>query len=144
MNHDSADQPADRPMEGELRRYFEEFNAGGADLFHDTFLNLDPTTISFVTRDQLRASLPMRAKLFAALGVTGLTIADIDPIELDAQHVLVRTTWTASMTDPDAEPLVLRSTYLLRRYEGSWQILAYLNHQDLKAMLATRARELPN
>lgn len=112
--------------------YFRSFSAAGPDRFAESFVSLDPRTVSILTREQLRAALPMRQQMFSAMGVEALEIAEVDAVELDAQHILARTTWTGRMSQPTEDPLEFRSTYLLRRHGTSWQVVVYLNHQDLR------------
>jgi hypothetical protein len=39
---------------------------------------------------------------------------------------------------PGSPPLALDSTYLLRRNGTSWTAVVYLNHQDVRQLLAAR------
>jgi hypothetical protein len=128
-----------------VRAFLERFDAGsdadpasGAGLFHEQFLNLDPNAATVVSREQLRAVLPMRAQMFGSIGATGTRLRDVDVRPLDDLHVLAETTWDVELEDPDADPLVLHSTYLLRRAGEDWSVVVYLNHQDIGRVLAER------
>jgi hypothetical protein len=78
----------------------------------------------------LLASLPGRARTFAAAGVGAARLTAADQLRLDAHYLLVRTGWTApSLTG--AAPATLASSYLLHDAGGSLQIVAYLNHKTV-------------
>ena len=133
----------------DLRTFFEAFNSGddtdvsaGADLFYEHFLSLDPNTVTMVTREQLRFVLPMRAKMFASIGASGPRLRDLQARYLDDQHVVVATTWDVHFEDEAARPLALRSTYLLRLVDGQWQVVVYINHQDIGNVIAERRAQM--
>ncbi len=110
----------------------------GADLFAETFLSLDPVRSTVATREQLRSALPQRRALFKSAGIRRTRLESLDLHPLDDRHQLARTTWAAEFDDPQAEPVTLRATFLLRRDDGSWRVLVYLNHDDIGAELARR------
>ena len=114
-----------------------------AEPFHETFLSLDPAAARVVSRDQLRAALPMRTRMFASIGALGTRLGDVTVIPLDDLHALARAAWDVEFADPDAEPLQLRSTFLLRRVEGQWVVVVYLNHQDIVQIAAARSSRSP-
>lgn len=126
----------------DLRPVIERLGSeAGTDLFAEQFFSLDPRSATLVTRDQLRAALPMREQLFRSIGVVGTQLATLSPQWLDDQHVIVSTTWDVAFDEESgAAPLVLRSTYLLRRSEagGEWEALVYLNHQDIRQVIGER------
>lgn len=126
--------------ERSVRAFFEAMAEGevaaGADLFHDPFLSLDPTAVLVVGREQLRAALPAREKLFASVGARRSELQDLHTTVLDDLHVLARTVWT--MATDKGEPLTLESTYLLRREGTSWSAVVYLNHHDVRQLLASQ------
>jgi len=52
-------------------------------------------------------------------------------------HTLAHTTWRVRF-GPDApadRTLTLSADYLLRQEDGRWRIVAYLNHQDIVAVI---------
>ena len=106
--------------------------------FHDQFFSLDPTNAYLVSRDQLRASLPLRKQMFASIGATGTTLRDVTVTHLDDRHALAATSWDVVFQSDDDEPLVLESSYLLRLIGDEWKVLAYINHHDIVASLAAR------
>jgi hypothetical protein len=129
--------------ERELHQFLESLGSGQADeagqaqLFHDGFLNVDPKGVGVVSRAQLEAALPMRTRLFASIGATGTRLIDVTVIELDEAHALARGTWDV---EGPSEPLQLRSSFLLRRATEGWEVLVYLNHQDIVEIVRERTR----
>lgn len=122
----------------DVAEFFERFEGGGevGSLFHAELLNLDPVSVGVVTREQVLASLPLRKQFFARLGITGMRLASLTESPIDDSHTLARTTWRLER-DADssiADGTVFTSTFLLRRVDGAWQIVVYLNHQDLRAL----------
>lgn len=130
------------PARPDLRGFFDAFDSddidASADLFHEQFITLDPSTVSVVTREQLRAALPMRAQMFKSIGATGTRLREMYPQMLDDRHVLARARWDVVFADDSAAPMELESSFLLREIEGRWQVLTYLNHHDIAALIAKR------
>ena len=59
---------------------------------------------------------------------------------LDDLHTLVRTSWNLRMhQQPPSGPLRLRSTFILRKDNGAWRIVLYLNHQDMNKLFTELA-----
>jgi hypothetical protein len=112
-------------------------NASAA-LFHEQFFSLDPTDVVLVEREQLRAALPRRAELFGSIGATGTRLRDLTVTTLDDRHVVAHTTWDVLFNDAAAAPMLLESAYLLRKVDGSWQVLVYLNLHDVIGALEAR------
>jgi hypothetical protein len=132
----------------DVREFFAVYAAAGdgdpaasADLFCDPFLNLDPVSAGTVTRAQFTASLPMRARMFSSIGAEGTDLIELSEQPIDEQHTLVRTAWAIRFADTAAEPLTLRSSFLLHRAAVGWRIAAYINHLDLDTVI--RARSVP-
>jgi hypothetical protein len=129
----------------EIRDFIVAFAEAGdrgpdesAALFCDTFLSLDPSSARPVTAEQLAASLPMRAALFASIGAQGTELVEFSEQPIDAHHTLLRTAWRVRFADSDAEPLTLESSYLLHRGADGWRIAVYLNHADIVAVIRER------
>lgn len=132
----------------DVREFFAAYAAAGdgdstasADLFCDPFLNLDPVSAGTVTRAQFAASLPMRARMFSSIGAEGTDLIELSEQPIDEHHTLVQTAWAIRFTDTAAEPLTLRSSFLLHRAAAGWRIAAYINHLDLDTII--RARNVP-
>jgi len=101
--------------------------------FAQTFVTADPTGARATDRAQLADALPKRRAMFEAAGVSGLRLDQADETPLDGDYILVRTTWIASRrSGPD---LQLSSSFVLRRMTGDFEIVFYLNSQDLRSVL---------
>lgn len=123
----------------DVAEFFDRFatTSDGA-RFHPTLLTLDPVSVTPLTREQVVAALPRRKEFFARLGVSGMTLDSLDESPIDGQHTLVRSTWRLERTESSTVPegTIFTSTYLLRKVDGEWQIVVYLNHQDLRSLLS--------
>ena len=124
----------------EVREFFRHYQSAGdaldtealANSFCGVFLSLDPNSATAVSAQALLAALPRRKQLFEAIGSDGLELADISETPLDDRHTLVRTSWRLRMRDEaPRDPVFLLSTFILRKEDGAWRIVLYLNHQDL-------------
>ena len=124
----------------EVREFFRHYQSAGdaldtealANSFCGVFLSLDPNSATAVSPQALLAALPRRKQLFEAIGSDGLELADISETPLDDRHTLVRTSWRLRMRDEaPRDPVFLLSTFILRKEDGAWRIVLYLNHQDL-------------
>jgi len=104
-------------------------------LFCDVFMTLDRSSAAAISPQALLAVLPRRKQLFEAIGSDGLELADISEMPLDDLHTLVRTSWNLRMGhEAPGDPVCLRSTFILRRDDGTWRIVLYLNHQDMNKL----------
>ncbi|HUA46044.1 MAG TPA: hypothetical protein VMA77_12490 [Solirubrobacteraceae bacterium] len=136
-------QSAVRP---EVREFFERYERAGRELdleavtssFADTFLSLDATSAHTLTPHALISALPKRKALFERIGSDGMELGDIEETPLDDGHTLVRTSWTLRIPGGSLRrQIALSSTFLLRRQEGAWRIVVYLNHQDMGKVLGS-------
>jgi len=127
----------------DVRAFFRRFERASesldsealASLFCAVFLTLDRSSAAAISPPALLAVLPRRKQLFEAIGSDGLELADISEMPLDDLHTLVRTSWNLRMRHgPPGDPVRLRSTFILRRDDGAWRIVLYLNHQDMNKL----------
>ena len=132
----------------DVRDFFRRYQRAGEDLdspalansFCGVFLSLDPNSATAVSPQALLAALPRRKQLFEAIGSDGLELADISEMPLDDLHTLVRTSWRLRMRDEaPRDPVFLLSTFILRKEDGAWRIVLYLNHQDLAKLFSELA-----
>jgi hypothetical protein len=132
----------------DVRDFFQRFQSAGDDLdsaalaslFSSVFMSLDANTATAVSPQALLAALPRRRQLFEAIGSDGLELADISEMPLDDLHTLVRTSWRLRMrSQAPRDPIFLLSTFILRRKDGAWRIVLYLNHQDLNKLFSELA-----
>ena len=127
----------------DVRDFFQRFQSAGDDLdsaalaslFSGVFMSLDANSATAVSPQALLAALPRRKQLFEAIGSDGLELADISEMPLDDRHTLVRTSWRLRMrSQAPTDPIFLLSSFILRREDGAWRIVLYLNHQDLNKL----------
>ena len=126
---------------GEIIAFFADFENASrhgdwsryGDLFLPDFLSADPTSIGVVARSTLIAFLPHRKAIFERADATGTRLVDLQVDRLDERHVLAKTRWDVEFSSEHG-PVVLRSTFLLRR-EDRWRIALYLNHANLLELL---------
>ena len=129
----------------DVRDFFQRYQSAGkgpdsealASFFADVFMSLDPNSAAAVSPQALLAALPRRRQLFESIGSDGLELADISEMPVDDLHTLVRTSWRLRMRDQASrDPIFLLSTFILRREDGTWRIVLYLNHQDLNKLFS--------
>jgi hypothetical protein len=128
------------PVRPDIRAFFRRYERAAEDLdsealtscFYAVFLSLDAGSATTLSPQALLSALPRRKQLFEAIGSDGLELADINELPLDDLHKLVRTSWNLRMRhQPPRDPVCLRSTFILRKDDGAWRIVLYLNHQDM-------------
>jgi len=135
----------------DVRDFFRRYQSAGEDLdsealatlFSSVFMSLDANSATSVSPQALLAALPRRKQLFEAIGSDGLELADINEMPLDDLHTLVQTSWRLRMRGQAArDPIFLLSTFILRREDGAWRIVLYLNHQDMARLFSELAPAL--
>jgi Domain of unknown function (DUF4440) len=128
------------PIRPEVRAFFRRYERAAEDLdsealtslFCSVFMSLDASSATTLSPQALLAALPRRKQMFEAIGSDGLKLADISEVPLDDLHTLVRTSWNLRMRNqPPRDPVCLHSTFILRKDDGVWRIVLYLNHQDM-------------
>jgi hypothetical protein len=131
------------PVRPDVRAFFQRYERAAEDLdsealtglFRAVFMSLDTSSATTLSPQALLAALPRRKQLFEAIGSDGLELADISELPLDDLHTLVRTSWNLRMRNvPPRDPICLRSTFILRKDDGAWRIVLYLNHQDMNKL----------
>jgi hypothetical protein len=136
------------PVRPDVRAFFRRYERAAADLdsealtssFWDVFLSLDASSAAVVSPQALLAALPRRKQLFEAIGSDGLELTDISEMPLDDLHTLVRTSWHLRMRNEALrDPVYLLSTFILRKDDGAWRIVLYLNHQDMTKLFSGHA-----
>jgi hypothetical protein len=124
----------------DVRAFFRRYERAAEDLdpealtnsFCAEFMSLDASSATALSPQALLAVLPRRKQLFEAIGCDGLELADISEMPLDDLHTLIRTSWNLRMrTEPRRDRVCLHSTFILRKDDGAWRIVLYLNHQDM-------------
>jgi hypothetical protein len=131
-------------ISSDVEDFFARFEQAGNRLdleeisgqFADPFMSADPGGVTTVPKAAFLAALPAREKLFASVGATGMRLTGITETPLDDHYILVDTQWETEPATSGTEPLSLSSAYVLRRTEDHrLQIVFYLNHQDIAAVI---------
>ena len=131
-------------VSSEVKSFFEEFEQlsdtldtdGMSRLYSDTFMAADPNGARPVPKAAFLAMLPKRKEMFASSGYASSTLTDITETPLDDSYVLVDTKWIMKALDPaKKQDIELASSFILRRTDNSFEIVFYLNHQDITAKL---------
>jgi len=108
--------------------------------YGDTFMFASPGGVQAVKRDDFLKAVPKRGAFFRAAGLMASEVSRLEEMRLDEKHTLVQTYWSLRFEKDPGRPIVeeTAATYVLRRQQGSWQIVFQLDHQDL----TKRAQEL--
>ena len=106
--------------------------------FAPTFLAAGPDGAKPVPANLFGPALTKRKELFDRLGHRSTELVSLDESPLDARYTLARTRWRMTFARPDLpeEQLTVDSTYLIDT--RTQQILVYLAHQDILALLRQR------
>jgi hypothetical protein len=130
----------------DVRDFFERYERVGREpdlealssTFAPNFLSLDSRSATALTPQMLIAALSRRKEQFESIGSDGLELDHIEEMPLDDHHTLVRTAWRLCMRGGrPGPPIILRSTFVLRKQGGAWRIVLYLNHQDMAELFAS-------
>lgn len=105
--------------------------------FADPFMSADSTGVRVVQASEFRAALPKRKQLFAAIGSTGTRLVSVEQTPLDDRYVMVKATWRWEFSRPVEPPIVLPSTYIVRKGGDATQIVFYLTG-DVMSVLRSR------
>lgn len=133
----SSWQPLAPDIDAFLTEYERENPDAPGTQFADQFLATDPARALVLSREALLAALPARRKMFDQAGIGPIRRVAATQLELDATHLLVTSDWAADRAD--AEPLMLESTFLIRRDGDDLSILVYLNHNDIMELLTRKS-----
>jgi len=106
--------------------------------FAATFLAGGPDGAKPVPAALFAPAVAKRKELFERLGCHSTQLVSLDEIPLDARYTLARTRWQMTFARPDLpdEQLAVHSTFLIDTQ--TQQILVYLAHQDILALLRQR------
>src|SRR5262245_2977011 len=108
-----------------------------AELYAESFLFSGPQSASAVRRDDFVKVLPKRRAVFRSIGLTRMSLDGTSEMTVDERHVLARVEWRAEIEREGTRTSIggLAATYLLRRHEQSFQIVAQVDHDDLMTRL---------
>jgi ketosteroid isomerase-like protein len=124
-----------------IREFFDAYAkaTGSLDLtflgsaYGDTFLFVGPGGVQAVKRDDFLKVVPKRGAFFKAAGLVASEIRRLEETRLDENHTMVQAQWSLQFEKDPGRPIIdeIAATYVLRRQQGSWQIVFQLDHQDL-------------
>jgi hypothetical protein len=124
---------------------FETQNAsadieGLAAMYAPSFLMAGPAGAQVVKASDLMLAVPRRKQLFAAAGCTSTTLRSVDESRLDDRYSLVRTVWqwTFARADGTTDEITLPSSFIVDRAGEDPQIVCYINHADVVALMRER------
>jgi hypothetical protein len=106
--------------------------------FANTFLAAGPDGAKTVPAALFAPALAKRKELFDKLGCRSTELVSLDETPLDTRYTLARTRWQMTFSRPQLpdERLTVDSTFLIDTQ--TQQILVYLAHQDIFALLRQR------
>jgi hypothetical protein len=105
--------------------------------FAAVFLAAGPQGSSCVRKEDFALALPKRKQLFDSLGCGATDLVRIETEQLDARYSTARTQWkmTFASGESGAHAIFVESTYLVDTGVEPFQIVLYLAHQDIMAVL---------
>lgn len=128
------------PVSAEIAQFLDHFDrlssaatSDAASLFADSFQVLDASGAHTLTPTVLMAALPARRALFESAGVTQVQRGEARELPLDDLHRLVNVEWSALRP---GGPVLLSSSFVLRREAEKWRVVVYINHTDPRAALS--------
>jgi ketosteroid isomerase-like protein len=131
-----------------IRDFFEAYAEATASLdlaflesaYGNTFMFAGPGGVQAVKRDDFLKVVPKRGAFFKSLGLVASEIRRLEETRLDDHHTMVQTQWSLRFERDAGRSIIADTvaTYVMRRQQGSWQIVFQLDHQDL----ARRVEEL--
>lgn len=88
------------------------------------------------------SALPRRKAMLESIESDGVELNELEEEPLDDHHALVRASWLLRPRgEPTRESVILKSTFVLRREQRAWQIVVYLNHQDMATLSSSLGAE---
>jgi ketosteroid isomerase-like protein len=131
-----------------MQAFFEAFETsseGGdaaslAKLYAEAFLVARPNGVQVIKASDLEHIIPKRKQMLDAAGCGSAKLVSLSETRLDNQYSMVRTEWRWRVNRGDGEypEITLPSTYIVRRSDEGLQIVFYLAHGDITAVLRER------
>lgn len=111
-----------------------------SELFAPEVLVEDPTSSQRIPKRFLAKGMAQRESEFRAAGLSGTKLSGWSTQRLDADVLLVATSWRLTFVHPErgTEQLELKSDYLLRQQGEGMTCVAYRARQDVAAELERR------
>ena len=108
--------------------------------FAAVFLAAGPQGSSCVRKEDFALVLPKRKQLFNSLGCGSTELVRLRAKQLDSRFSMARTQWKMIFANgvSAAREILVESTYIVDTGSDPFQIVAYLAHQDIMAVLKER------
>jgi hypothetical protein len=105
--------------------------------FAAIFLAAGPQGATCVRKEDFALALPRRKQLFDNLGCGATELVRIQTETLDPRYSKARTQWKMTFTSGDsrAREIFVESTYMVDTGKDPFEIVVYLAHQDIMAVL---------
>lgn len=127
-----------------LRHFTHHTNHADAPIqvsqFASTFLAAGPQGASCERRDDFGLAIPKRKQLFESVGLRSTELVRIEADSLGPRYSLARTQWKMLFESGTQAPkeILVESTYIVDTVLEPFQIVLYLAHQDIMAILKER------
>ena len=131
-----------------MRAFFEAFEnrsakgdaASLAKMYSESFMVAGPYGVQVVKASDLEQIIPKRKQILKAARCTDAKLVSLSETRLDDHHSMVRAEWRWQVNCGDSESpeITLPSTYIVRRSSEGLQIVFYLAHGDITAVLRER------
>jgi hypothetical protein len=148
MTSENSSPGAPASPDSPIRAFFRRFETqsaandveGLAAMYAPSFLMGGPSGAQIVKAGDLLYAIPKRKQLFDAAGCRSTTLLSLDETRLDDRYSLVRTEWqwTFARADGAADQITLPSSFIVDRGSAVLQIVCYINHADITAIMRQR------
>ncbi len=109
-----------------------------AALYDDSFLAAGPEGGAAFRNDAAFLDWLRQVRdLNVQAGMTSLAPIEFESVAISAQYVLVTVRWAATFQKTGDTPIPFRISYLLRVFDGTYKVAAYVSHDDEEAMRRT-------
>ena len=131
----------------EFFRRFEHNNkndfSAAATQFADTFMAAGPQGAQCVKASDFVLALPKRKQLFESLGCASMQLVSVDAHSLGDRYSMAHTRWKVNFTEdaPSMPATFVESTFVVDTGGERIQIVLYLAHQDIVAILKERGAQ---
>lgn len=106
-----------------------------ATLYDDSFLAAGPMGGAAFRNDTVFLDWLRQVREFnIRTGMTSLAPVDFESTIISAHYVLVTVRWAATFQKTGDTPIHFRISYLLRSFDGTYKVAAYVAHDDEEEM----------
>jgi hypothetical protein len=131
-----------------MRRFFEALEISSetanvtvlVNLFADPLIVASSNGAQVVKASDLARMIPKRKEMLDAAGCGTAKLVSLNETALDDHYSMVRAEWRWRVTSRgnESQEITLPSTYIVRRSSEGLQIVFYLAHGDITAVLRER------